>query len=144
MLIKPTQEAQVLLLQTVAPEAETVRRGRVHPKLGAFTATHPLRPDVAEQMVGEEAKLVGLPCADLNHHALRTKPRLLQGDTVASRLQIGIDGTAGRRAYHCGTLPILIKLQHDITERHIALIAHIANKHGVVLLRRGSNSAAPT
>ncbi len=76
MLIEPTEHGNELFFESITPEGESVRFMRVHPKLRALARFHPFGPDISEQAIGKEAKLVRLCLGEIECDTFRPEPGL--------------------------------------------------------------------
>ena len=85
MLVKPTQAADELFLETIPPETQVIGLDRVDPELGHLASLDPLGPGIAEQAVREQAKLIRrLARSDLDPHALGAEAGLLKRNLVSA------------------------------------------------------------
>src|SRR5262245_52503543 len=97
-------------------------------KLALLTAAHALRPDIAEQTIGEQAKVMRSRRRNDDARTLAAEAGPLKRDGVFPRRQLSMHRSAGPGAClerSCRTL----EFQQDIWQCNISLVTDVSNQH---------------
>jgi isopentenyl diphosphate isomerase/L-lactate dehydrogenase-like FMN-dependent dehydrogenase len=101
VLIEPTHQPGVFLLQTIMPQGELTLLGAVNSDLRFLSGANPLRPHVAQQAIGQQAKLEwrrGLQIRRRHDDERIASAKLENGFLDLSRRSAGHDSVPGRPA----------------------------------------------
>src|SRR5947209_7186668 len=100
----------------------------MHPELRPLARSHPFRPHVSEQAVGEETELCGCVGVWVNDDfgALRAEAGFLEGYAVVAGREIDVDSTAGGGAGGGDIFAFTFEIEDDVGERGVVLVADIS------------------
>jgi hypothetical protein len=133
MVVKPTDVAQIILAQAVAPQGQLVGLDGMDAELDGVSALAPLRPCIAEETIGEKAKMRRPMRGNLDLNALG--PITAPGEAHFARPSgdIGVD-SAGRGGADDDRRPLPGADFHlHIGQGRVVFVANITDKHRITL-----------
>src|SRR5204863_3403668 len=96
VLVHPADHPHELLLPSIAPQSDLILLHGVNPVFGFFTAADPLRPHIAQQSIGQQAKLEWRFAPQIRCGNFGSETALAQRDAIAPGLELPVKAAAWR------------------------------------------------